>query len=57
MGLQKLIANYSNFNLWVNNQIVNWLKTVDETVLYQHTPSSFVSMDYTLQHILRTQIK
>ena len=55
MSLNKFIANYSAFNDWANNEIVRWLKGIDRVLLYQKTPSSFASMDYTLQHILRTQ--
>ncbi len=56
MGLKNFIANYSTFNDWANNEIVRWLKGIDRALLYQKTPSSFASMDYTLQHILRTQV-
>lgn len=56
MGLNKFIANYSAFNEWANSEIVRWLKGIDKELLYQKTPSSFSSIDYTLQHILRTQL-
>lgn len=55
MSLVKLIANYSAFNEWANHQVVAWLDQVDHDLLYQETPSSFTSIDYTVQHILRTQ--
>jgi uncharacterized damage-inducible protein DinB len=55
MSLQLLISNYSAFNAWANQRIVTWLRTVDTELLYQQTPSSYTSLDYTLQHILRTQ--
>jgi uncharacterized damage-inducible protein DinB len=55
MSLTKLISNYASFNEWANTQIINWLKQVDKPLLYQTSISSFKSIDYTLQHILRTQ--
>lgn len=55
MSLQRLISNYGAFNAWANERIVTWLRTLNEEVLYQSTPSSYTSIDYTLQHILRTQ--
>src|SRR6188768_2357290 len=55
MSLKSLISNYSAFNAWANHRIVTWLKTVDQELLYKQTPSSYTSLDYTLQHILRTQ--
>lgn len=56
MSLKKLITNYAAFNVWANQRIVSWLQGLDEELLYRQTPSSFTSLDYTLQHILRTQI-
>ena len=55
MGLKKLIDNYAAFNLWANNHFVTWLQSLDTQLLYQQMPSSFTSIDFTLQHILRTQ--
>lgn len=55
MHLQKLIANHSTFNAWANNKIVDWLQSVDQSLLYAQMPSSFTSIDYTLQHMLRVQ--
>ena len=55
MSLQKLISNYAAFNAWANERIVTWVRTLDQQLLYQNTPSSYTSIDYTLQHILRTQ--
>lgn len=55
MGLKKLIDNYAAFNLWANNHFVVWLKSIDSRLLYKQMPSSFTSIDYTLQHLLRTQ--
>ncbi len=55
MSLLKLINNYTRFNAWANNEIIQWLQQVDTAFLYQETPSSFKSLDFTLQHILRAQ--
>ena len=55
MSLSKLTTNYASFNEWANTTIVQWLKTVDSALLYKQTLSSFTSIDYTLQHMLRTQ--
>jgi uncharacterized damage-inducible protein DinB len=55
MSICKLISNYSSYNEWANNEIVVWLKGLDKELLYQKTPSSFDSIDHTLQHILRVQ--
>ena len=55
MSLKKFIGNYAAFNEWANHRIVGWLQTLDQDLLYAQTPSSYPSIDYTLQHILRTQ--
>lgn len=55
MSIQNFITNYAAYNLWANKKIIDWLKNVPEEYLYQQTTSSFTSIDYTLQHILRAQ--
>ena len=55
MSLRTLIGNYASFNEWANHKIVGWLSEVGHDILYKETPSSYTSIDYTLQHILRTQ--
>jgi uncharacterized damage-inducible protein DinB len=55
MSLKNLISNYAAFNEWANTQIVTWLKMLDKELLYKKTSSSYPSIDYTLQHILRGQ--
>jgi uncharacterized damage-inducible protein DinB len=55
MGLKKLIENYVGYNEWANQKIVQMLKALNTEVLYQQTPSSFTSIDHTLQHILNAQ--
>jgi uncharacterized damage-inducible protein DinB len=55
MSLQKLISNYSAYNAWATHRLIGWLQSVDTELLYQEIPSSYTSIDYTLQHMLRTQ--
>lgn len=55
MGLQKLVANYSAYNAWANTQLLEWLQALPVEQLYAQVPSSFTSIDYTLQHMLRVQ--
>jgi uncharacterized damage-inducible protein DinB len=55
MSLQKFIHNYASFNAWANSEFAHWLQKVDEQLLYQQLPSSFSSIDSTVQHILRVQ--
>jgi uncharacterized damage-inducible protein DinB len=55
MSLKNLISNYAAFNEWANTEIVTWLKTLNKELLYKKTTSSYPSIDYTLQHILRGQ--
>jgi uncharacterized damage-inducible protein DinB len=55
MSLSILIPNYNSFNEWANSRITNWLSSIDPKLLYKPVQSSFTSIDYTLQHILRTQ--
>ena len=55
MSLKNLISNYAAFNEWANTEIVAWLKSLDKELLYKKTASSYPSIDYTLQHILRGQ--
>lgn len=55
MSLHKIISNYAAYNTWANTQMVEWLSTLGKEQLYKNTPSSFDSIDATLQHLLRTQ--
>ncbi len=55
MSLLKLTSNYAAFNTWANTQIIDWLVQLPQADLYREVPSSFTTIDYTLQHILRTQ--
>jgi len=51
MNLQTSITNLANYNLWVNQQYVNWLSAKTEEQLNHEVPSSFSSLLKTLNHI------
>ncbi len=53
--MQPLISSYAAYNAWANQCILLWLRTLDQNLLYQDVPSSYRSIDYTLQHINRAQ--
>lgn len=55
MSIQKLVNNYIAYNTWANSKIADWLLTLDTAILYKQASSSFNSIDYTMQHILRVQ--
>ena len=55
MSIKNLGGNYASFNYWANKKLVDWLSASPLEKLYTQVPSSFTSIDYTLQHILRTQ--
>lgn len=50
-----LMKNYTNYNLWANTTLVEWLRTQDADLLEQHVPSSFPSIKATLVHIWQTE--
>jgi uncharacterized damage-inducible protein DinB len=54
--MKHLINNYCLYNIWANQRLVEWLKSLDHTILQKTTKSSFDTIDHTLQHMLRTQI-
>lgn len=56
MPLKKLCDRFLCYNLWANERLISWLRTLDQTVLYKNTPSSFGTIDRTLQHILAAQV-
>ncbi|MFN0203927.1 MAG: DinB family protein, partial [Bacteroidia bacterium] len=43
------------YNAWANDAFLTWLKGLDIKLLQQEVQSSFTTIDYTLQHLLRTQ--
>ena len=56
MILKKLISSYTRYNHWANETMVRWLKNLDRNILYKDTPSSFSSVDLTVQHMNHAQI-
>jgi uncharacterized damage-inducible protein DinB len=55
MGLKKLMANYADYNLWVNQQFVSWLSAKSDELLHKELPSSYSSIIKTLNHIWATE--
>lgn len=55
MYLQDLTRRILSYNLWANERLTSWLFTIDRSLLYQQTGSSFGTVDRTLQHILSAQ--
>ncbi len=51
MTLESLLKDYAAFNLWANEQTVNWLKTKPLELMTREIPSSFPSLHQTLLHI------
>ncbi|EEI93034.1 DinB family protein [Sphingobacterium spiritivorum ATCC 33300] len=56
MSLKTLITNSVDYNVWVTEQLVAWLQSFDEELLYKECPSSFSSIAKTLKHISDTQL-
>lgn len=55
MSLKKIMSNYADYNLWVNQQFVNWLSAKSDELLYIEVPSSFSNIIKTLNHIWSTE--
>lgn len=55
MDLQFLITRFLRYNLWANERLVSWLKTLDRPLLTIATKSSFGTIERTLKHILIAQ--
>jgi uncharacterized damage-inducible protein DinB len=56
MYLQNLTTRLLKYNLWANERLTSWLATLEPKVMYQHTGSSFGTIDRTIQHILSAEI-
>jgi len=54
-SLTGLMKNYTNYNLWANTIVVNWLRTKAAEVVEQEVPSSFPSIKLTLAHMQATE--
>jgi uncharacterized damage-inducible protein DinB len=55
MSLTRMISSYTMYNYWANERMTQWLKTLEKNILYKQTPSSYGSIDLTLQHMNRAQ--
>lgn len=55
MSLKKIMTNYAAYNLWVNQQFVNWLSAKSDELLYKDVPSSYSNIIKTLNHIWETE--
>lgn len=53
--MKSFIFNYVAFNTWANKRIVDWLRSLPLEMLSAEVKSSYTSLDFTVQHILRTQ--
>lgn len=56
MSLQSSISNSVDYNVWVTEQLVNWLKKHSVELLDKECLSSFSSIAKTLKHISDTQL-
>ncbi|MBS7256185.1 DinB family protein [Flavobacterium branchiicola] len=55
MSLKTIMSNYANYNLWVNQQFVNWLSPKSDDLLNAEVASSYSSIMKTLDHIWATE--
>ncbi|MFC0780838.1 DinB family protein [Flavobacterium sp. HJSW_4] len=55
MSLKRIMSNYADYNLWVNQQFVNWLSPKSDELLNAEVPSSFSTIMKTLDHIWSTE--
>ncbi|MBL7943864.1 MAG: DinB family protein [Flavobacteriales bacterium] len=55
MHLQRLTGNFVVYNRWANERLINWLRTIDSSLITRKVASSYPSIDFTLQHMLRAE--
>jgi len=55
MSIQKVILSYAKYNHWANEKLSCWLMSLDRELLYKQTPSSFGSVELTVQHMQQSQ--
>jgi uncharacterized damage-inducible protein DinB len=56
MPLLEIISRYTRYNHWANESLTRWLRTLGPQILYKDTPSSFSSIDLTVQHMNLAQL-
>jgi uncharacterized damage-inducible protein DinB len=55
MNIQKVILSYAKYNYWANEKLSRWLMSLDRELLHKQTPSSFASVELTVQHMHQSQ--
>ncbi|GAB3265544.1 damage-inducible protein DinB [Larkinella harenae] len=55
LTLASFVTDYAIYNLWANQQLVDWLKAKPIALMEQTVPSSYPSLKQTLLHIWDTQ--
>ncbi|MFD1144720.1 DinB family protein [Larkinella insperata] len=55
LTVASFVTDYASYNLWANQQLVDWLKTKPVALMEQTVPSSYPSLKQTLLHIWDTQ--
>jgi uncharacterized damage-inducible protein DinB len=55
MSLTSLSNNYTAYNLWANEAMIACLRNTEKELLNKTVPSSFSSINLTIQHMLRAQ--
>lgn len=55
MSLKKIMSNFADYNLWVNQQFLNWLSPKPDELLHTEVQSSFSTILKTLDHIWSTE--
>jgi uncharacterized damage-inducible protein DinB len=53
--MRDLLIKYLRYNLWANQEFVNWLNTLPEEAIIEKAPSSFPSILETMLHIWDAQ--
>ncbi|MFD2905821.1 DinB family protein [Sphingobacterium anhuiense] len=56
MSLKTLMTNSVDYNIWVTEQLINWLGNYPVELLQKECPSSFNSIAKTVKHISDTQL-
>jgi uncharacterized damage-inducible protein DinB len=55
MSIQKVMVSYAQYNHWANEKLSHWLMGLDRELLYRQTPSSFATVELTVQHMQQSQ--
>ncbi|MBG9377513.1 DinB family protein [Panacibacter sp. DH6] len=53
--IKAAILDYTIYNHWANQTLTGWLRSLDSTLLYKESKSSFASIAHTLQHMINAQ--